>query len=130
VSELDDIEKGLWTGAEGADEALVRQYELYVRQAEQISARRHSASMVFIVVSLALVIVGAFFGERLSGAGAAAFYLAVVFARAILPQSQFGKIQSHRADGKTPAGLALLGGGMESARRGKRLAHLYSRLGD
>jgi hypothetical protein len=76
MSELDDIEKGLWTGAEGADKTLLRQYELYVHQAEQISARRHSASMIFIVASLAVVLIGAFFGEQLSGAGAAAFYLA------------------------------------------------------
>ena len=78
MTELDDIEKGLWTGAAGADEALIGQYRLYIQQAEAISARRHSASMVFLTLSLTLVVIAAFSGERLSGAGAAAFYLAGV----------------------------------------------------
>ncbi len=76
MAELDDIEKGLWTGAESADKALLRQYELYVHQAEEISARRHSASMVFLTASLSFIVIAVFFGDQLYGTHAAAFYLA------------------------------------------------------
>lgn len=78
MTEAEDIEKGLWTGVEGGDEALTRQYELYVHQAEQVSARRHGASMVFLLASLALVAIAAFFGDEISGTDGAAFYLAAI----------------------------------------------------
>lgn len=78
MTEADDIEKGLWTGASPDGDALIRQYELYVRQAEAISARRHGASMAFLAVSLALVVVAAFFGESLEGAARAGFFLAAI----------------------------------------------------
>jgi hypothetical protein len=116
MSALDGIEKELWTDITQIDEALLHQYELYIHQAEQISARRHLASIIFILTSLALIIYAGSGGDKFTGIHEAAFYAAALLIQIIwflLARSNrnlnSAKVQNYRIDGKTRAGLALLG---------------------